>query len=62
MKIQISIAKIGPFQFLSACMCCHLLETSLVGKKLSAKEARGDAAKTAKSCTAKHCLSMPHCS
>ena len=40
MKIQISIAKIGPFKFLSACMCCHLLKTSLGCKKLSAKEAR----------------------
>ena len=62
MKIQIPFARIGALEFLSACMCCHLLETSLVGKKLSAKEARGDAAKTAKSCTAKHCLSMAHCS
>ena len=43
MKIQISIAKIGPFQFLSACMCCHLLKKIVIllgGKKLSAKEAR----------------------
>ena len=40
MKIQISFARIGSFEFKNACMCCHLLKTSLSCKKLSAKEAR----------------------